>query len=435
MFKVFANAWKIDDLRKKMLFSFMIIILFRLGCAIPVPFLDTATLSDMFASYTANGHIFGYLNVLAGGALESATLFSLSISPYINASIIMQLLMIAIPAFERKMKEDPQAGQKIMTRGTRYLTVAFSLLLGFGYYTIMRNSLNVVAFKGEKQEVFAAIVIILTLAAGAAIIMWMGELINEKGIGNGISVILFAGIVSRGPEMIMTGYSYIAGNNYKWTNCLVLAAIVIAMLVMIAFVVFITHGERRIPVQYAKKVVGRKMYGGQNTHIPLKVNMTGVMPIIFAQSFVMLPSTIVSFFPKLEDTWFGKITAVSGGWLYAVCMFLLIIGFSYFYTMITFSPIEVANNLKKNGGFIMGIRPGRPTSEFIAKTLNRITLLGAIFLGLIAAIPAVASAVIPTLSTLAIGGTSIIIVVGVALETVQQLESQMVMRHYKGFLE
>ena len=435
MFKVLANAWKIADLRKKMLFTLFVIVLFRLGCAIPVPFLDTAALSEMFSQYTANGPIFGYLNILAGGALQSATLFSLSISPYINASIIMQLLMVAIPAFERKMKEDPQAGQKIMTRGTRYLTLAFSLLLGFGYYTILRNSMDVVAFKGEKQEVFTAIVIVLALAAGASIIMWMGEKINEKGIGNGISIILFAGIVSQAPQMIMTGYAYIAGNNFKWTNDLVLLGIVIAMLIMVAFVVFITHGERRIPVQYAKKVVGRKMFGGQNTHIPIKVNMTGVMPIIFAQSFVMLPSTIVSFFPALEGTWFGKITAVSGGWLYAVCMFLLIIGFSYFYTMITFSPIEVANNLKKNGGFIMGIRPGRPTSEFITKTLNRITLLGAIFLGLIAAIPAIASAMIPTLSALAVGGTSVIIVVGVALETVQQLESQMVMRHYKGFLE
>ncbi|MBR5782721.1 MAG: preprotein translocase subunit SecY [Clostridia bacterium] len=435
MFKVLANAWKIADLRKKMLFTLFILVLFRLGCAIPVPFLDNKALADMFSQYTANGHIFGYLNVLAGGALQSATIFSLSISPYINASIIMQLLMIAIPAFERKMKEDPQAGQKIMTRGTRYLTLLFSLLLGFGYYTILRNSMDVVAFKGESSEVFAAIVIILAFAAGASVIMWMGEKINEKGIGNGISMILFAGIVSQAPQMIMTGYAYVAGNNYKWTNCVVLLGIVAAMIVMIAFVVFITHGERRIPVQYAKKVVGRKMYGGQNTHIPLKVNMTGVMPIIFAQSFVMLPSTIVSFFPGLEKTWFGSITAVSGGWLYALCMFLLIIGFSYFYTMITFSPIEVANNLKKNGGFIMGIRPGRPTSEFISKTLNRITLLGAIFLGLIAAIPAIASAVIPTLSALAVGGTSVIIVVGVALEFVQQLESQMVMRHYKGFLE
>ncbi len=431
MFKVFANAWKITDLRKKILFTLFVLVVFRLGCAIPVPFLDKDQLATLFDTYTQSGHIFGYLNIMAGGALASATLFSLSISPYINASIIMQLLMVAIPALERKMKDDPEAGQKIMNRWTRYLTVIFSFLLGFGYYTILKNAQGIV----KEDNFFATCVIVFSFATGAAIIMWLGEKINEKGIGNGISMILFAGIVSSGPNMIMSGYSYIAGNNFKWTNDLVLLGIVLLMLAMIYFVVFITNGERRIPVQYAKKVVGRKMYGGQNTHIPLKVNMTGVLPIIFAQSFVMLPSTIVSFFPKLKDTWFDKITAVSGGWLYALCMCLLIIFFSYFYTMITFSPIEVANNLKKNGGFIMGIRPGRPTSDFITKTLNRITLLGAIFLGIIAALPALASALNPAFSAFAIGGTSLLIVVGVALETVQQLESQMVMRHYKGFLE
>ncbi len=431
MFKVFANAWKITDLRKKILFTLFVLVVFRLGCAIPVPFLDKDQLATLFDTYTQSGHIFGYLNIMAGGALSSATLFSLSISPYINASIIMQLLMVAIPALERKMKDDPEAGQKIMNRWTRYLTIIFSFLLGFGYYTILKNAQGIV----KEDNFFATCVIVFSFAAGAAIIMWLGEKINEKGIGNGISVILFAGIVSSGPNMIMSGYSYIAGNNFKWTNDLVLLGIILLMLVMIYFVVFITNGERRIPVQYAKKVVGRKMYGGQNTHIPLKVNMTGVLPIIFAQSFVMLPSTIVSFFPKLKDTWFDKITAVSGGWLYALCMCLLIVFFSYFYTMITFSPIEVANNLKKNGGFIMGIRPGRPTSDFITKTLNRITLLGAIFLGIIAALPALASALNPAFASFAIGGTSLLIVVGVALETVQQLESQMVMRHYKGFLE
>ena len=431
MFKVFANAWKITDLRKKILFTLFVLVVFRLGCAIPVPFLDKDQLATLFDTYTQSGHIFGYLNIMAGGALASATLFSLSISPYINASIIMQLLMVAIPALERKMKDDPEAGQKIMNRWTRYLTIIFSFLLGFGYYTILKNAQGIV----KEDNFFAACVIVFSFAAGAAIIMWLGEKINEKGIGNGISMILFAGIVSSGPNMIMSGYSYIAGNNFKWTNDLVLLGIILLMLAMIYFVVFITNGERRIPVQYAKKVVGRKMYGGQNTHIPLKVNMTGVLPIIFAQSFVMLPSTIVSFFPKLKDTWFDKITAVSGGWLYALCMCLLIVFFSYFYTMITFSPIEVANNLKKNGGFIMGIRPGRPTSDFITKTLNRITLLGAIFLGIIAALPALASALNPAFSSFAIGGTSLLIVVGVALETVQQLESQMVMRHYKGFLE
>lgn len=438
MFKVFANAWKIDDLRKKILFTLFILILFRLGCAIPVPFLDADALSSLFDQYNASGNIFGYLNIMAGGALEKATLFSLSISPYINASIIMQLLMVAIPALERMMKEDGQRGQKIMNRWTRYLTIVFSFLLGFGYFTILKNGSDGTGgiLKVEGSAVwFAGFVIVFCFAAGAAIIMWLGEKINEKGIGNGISVILFAGIVSSAPKMIMSAWAYMQTKDYSWVSFLIIAVIFVVMLALVAFVVFITNGERRIPVQYAKKVVGRKMYGGQNTHIPLKVNMTGVMPIIFAQSFVMLPTTICSFFPKLQNSWFGKLTAVNGGWLYALCMFLLIVFFSYFYTLITFSPIEVANNLKKNGGFIMGIRPGRPTSDFITKTLNRITLLGAIFLGIIAALPSLAAGWFPELSGLAIGGTSLLIVVGVALETVQQLESQMVMRHYKGFLE
>ena len=434
MFKVFANAWKIDDLRKKLIFTLFVIILFRLGCAIPVPFLDTSKLKDLFSGYLQSGNILGYLNIMAGGALENATLFSLSITPYINASIIMQLLMVAIPALERMMKEDGERGQKIMNRWTRYLTVIFSFLLGFGYFTILKNRLEVIPSKFDNF--FAISVIVCSFAVGATIIMWLGEKINEKGIGNGISIILFAGIVSRLPQMISGGYHYIEGNDFKWTNCVVLLVIIAVAVALVAFVVFITEGERRIPVQYAKRVVGRKMYGGANTHIPLKVNMTGVMPIIFAQSFVMLPSTIVSFFPKLEKSWFGKLTAINGGYLYAICMFLLIIFFSYFYTIITFSPVEVANNLKKNGGFIMGIRPGRPTSDFISKTLNRVTLLGAIFLGLIAAVPALGSKWLPnSLSVLAIGGTSLLIVVGVALETVKQLESQMTMRHYKGFLE
>ncbi len=437
MFKVLANAWKITELRKKIIFTLFVIVLFRLGCAIPVPYLDTSILGSAFSDSFGAGHILGYLNIMAGGALKSATVFSLSISPYINASIIMQLLMVAIPALERKMKDDPQNGQKIMNRWTRYLTVVFSFLLGFGYYTILRNTQGmegVVLYANTPYEIFTAAVIICTFVAGAAIIMWMGEKVNEKGVGNGISVILFAGIVSSAPDMIAGGWSFIEMNEYKWPYIVALVGIILLMLFMVAFVVFITNGERRIPVQYAKKVVGRKMYGGQNTHIPLKVNMTGVLPIIFAQSFVMLPTTIVSFFPKLNNTWFGNLVS-TGGWVYAICMFLLIIFFSYFYTMITFSPIEVANNLKKNGGFIMGIRPGRPTSDFITKTLNRITLLGAFFLGLIAALPAIVSQYSSALSSFAIGGTSLLIVVGVALETVQQLESQMVMRHYKGFLE
>ncbi len=432
MFKVFANAWKVPDLRKKLLFTVFIIILFRLGCAIPVPFLDAEQLKTLFDTYSQQGHIFGYLNIMAGGALEQATLFSLSITPYINASIIMQLLMVAIPALERMMKEDGERGQKIMNRWTRYLTVAFSFLLGFGYYTILRNAQGIV----KPDNVFTAFVIVFSFAVGATILMWLGEKINEKGIGNGISILLFAGIVSRLPSSILSGFYYVQGNNYKYTNILVVLGILVVALAMVAFVVFITNGERRISVQYAKKVVGRKMYGGQNTHIPLKVNMTGVMPIIFAQSFVMLPSTIVSFFPSLQGTWFERYFSVQGGWLYALLMFVFIVFFSYFYTIITFSPIEVANNLKKNGGFIMGIRPGKPTSDFITKTLNRVTLIGALFLGIVSAMPSLMSTYLNSyLAGLAIGGTTLLIVVGVAIETMTQLESQLVMRHYKGFLE
>ena len=431
MFSVFKNAWKIQDLRKKLLFTALIVLIFRLGCNITVPFLDAEAMANLFSNYAAEGNIFAYLNIISGGAMEQATIFSLSISPYINASIIMQLLMVAIPPLERMMKEDGERGRKIMENWTRYLAIAFSFLLGFGYYTILKNSADVVA---ENAGVFGALVIVFTLAAGATIIMWLGEKINEKGIGNGISILLFAGIVSSLPGTGNTLIALVRAGSIHWILAVVMA---LAVIVMIGFVVFITNGERRIPVQYAKQVKGRKMYGGQNTNIPLKVNMTGVLPIIFAQSFVMLPPTIANFFPKLKDTWFGAVVdAINvGGWLYTVVMFLLIIFFSYFYTVITFNPVEVANNLKKNGGFIMGIRPGKPTADFITKSLNRITLIGAIFLGLVAALPNIAAMINSNLAYVSIGGTTLLIVVGVALETVKTLESQMLMRHYKGFLE
>ncbi len=429
MFKVFANAWKIEDLRKKLFFTAFIILLFRLGTKIPVPFLDTNALGELFSSYAAGNNIFSFLNLMGGGAMESAGFLSLSISPYINASIIMQLLAVAIPALERKMKED--GGQKFMDKWTRILTIVLALVLGFGYYTVLKNAQNVV---DSKAGVFGAIVITFAFAAGAMVVMWLGDLINDNGIGNGISMILFAGIVAEIPSFIRTSIALEQANATSW---LVLAIVVVVLLLMIAFVVFMTNGERRIPVQYAKKVVGRKMYGGQNTNIPLKVNMTGVLPIIFAQSFVMLPATIANFFPKLQDGWFGKVVNALnvGGWAYTLIMFLLIIFFSYFYTVITFNPIEVASNLKKNGGFIMGIRPGKPTADYITKTLNRVTLIGALFLALVSAVPSFIAMFNTNLRSLAIGGTSILIVVGVALETVKTLESQMLMRHYKGFLE
>ena len=433
MFKVFRNAWKIDDLRKKILFTVFIIVIYRLGSAIPVPFLDADGLSNLFQQYSDTNNIFSFLNIMAGGALEKATFFALSISPYINASIIMQLLMVAIPALERIMKDDGERGRKIMEKWTRIVTVILSVVLGFGYYTVLKNQEGLQIVQ-EGVGVFGAIVITACFSAGSMVVMWLGELINEKGIGNGISMILFAGIVARIPATFGTLRALFMSDAIGW---ILLLLIVIGLLALVAFVVFVTNGERRIPVQYAKKVVGRKMYGGQSTNIPLKVNMTGVLPIIFAQSFVVLPATIASFFPSINKGWFASVVnALSvGGWVYTLIMFLLIIFFSYFYTVITFNPVEVASNLKKNGGFIMGIRPGKPTSDYITKTLNRVTLIGAFFLGIISAAPNIAAMFNESLKSIAIGGTSLLIVVGVALETVKQLESQMLMRHYKGFLE
>ena len=433
MFKVFRNAWKIDDLRKKILFTVFILVIYRLGSAIPVPFLDADGLSKLFQQYSDTNNIFSFLNVMAGGALEKATFFALSISPYINSSIIMQLLMVAIPALERIMKEDGERGRKLMETWTRYLTVILSIVLGFGYYTVLKNQQGLQIVQ-DGVGAFGAIVITACFAAGSMVVMWLGELINVKGIGNGISMILFAGIIARIPAIFGTIRALFMADAIGW---ILLLLIVVGLLAMVAFVVFMTNGERRIPVQYAKKVVGRKMYGGQSTNIPLKVNQTGVLPIIFAQSFVVLPATLVSFFPSWNKGIFaGVVKALNpGGWVYTLVMFLLIIGFSYFYTVITFNPVEVASNLKKNGGFIMGIRPGKPTSDYITKTLNRVTLIGALFLGFVSAAPNIAAMFNSSLTSLAIGGTSLLIVVGVALETVKQLESQMLMRHYKGFLE
>ena len=433
MFKVFANAWKIEDLRKKILFTAFIILLFRLGSAIPVPFLDTGAVKNLFEQFQSDNNIFSFFNTMAGGAMDQASIFSLSISPYINASIIMQLLMVAIPAFERIMKEDGERGKKIMDKWTRILTIVLAVVLGFGYYTVLANDQRFQVVH-EDAGIFGAIVITATFAAGAMIVTWLGDLVNEHGIGNGISMILFAGIVSRGPALVAQAIALVQLDKLGW---LWLILVIVVVLLSVVFVVFMTNGERRIPVQYAKKVVGRKMYGGQNTNIPLKVNMTGVMPIIFAQSFVVLPATIMNFFPSLEKGWFKSVVDAMnvGGWVYTLVMFLLIIFFSYFYTVISFNPVEVASNLKKNGGFIMGIRPGKPTSDYITKTLNRVTLIGALFLGIIAALPSFAAMFNRNLAGFAIGGTSLLIVVGVAIETVKTLESQMLMRHYKGFLE
>ena len=433
MLETIRNAWKIPELRKKLLMTAFIILIFRLGNNIPVPYVDTALLSNYFASSSAT--ILGMMNVMSGGAFGRATLLALGIQPYINSSIIIQLLTIAIPALERLAKEGGEDGTKKIAAITRYATVAIGLLQAFGYYMLCRSQ-NFLTDTG----VLPAIVVILVFTAGSAFTMWLGEQITEFGIGNGISVILFAGIISRVPTAVFALYTGI----YNWvtgatgTNVLRIhpvgaVGIVLGMLALVVFVVFITLAERRLPVQYAKRVVGRKMMGGNSTNIPMKVNMSGVMPIIFAQTIASIPATIAAFVPKWQNSAFMRAFDTTSV-IYCVVYFLLIIGFSYFYATIQFNPVEVANNLKKQGGFIPGFRPGRPTVEFISKVLNKITMFGALYLSVIAILPIVTGAVIGA-SYLAIGGTSVMIVVSVALETQKALEAQMMMRHYKGFLE
>ena len=426
MLQTLRNAWKIEELRKKILFTLVIILLYRLGNAIPVPDVNIALLNAYFAQQQST--ILGLLDVMSGGAFSNATIFALSIQPYINASIIIQLMCIAIPALERLSKEGGEEGRKKIASITRYATVAIGLLQGFAYYMLIKNN-NML--NADAQGIWSAIVIILTFTSGSALIMWLGEQITEFGIGNGISMILFASIISRLPTSLITTVRNITAGNLQWWLALLMLIGAIAMIVLI---VYVNDAERRIPVQYAKRVVGRKMYGGQSTHLPMKVNMSGVMPIIFAQSIASVPATIVAFAGKTDgwvNTWFANNSIP-----YAIIYFLLIIFFAYFYSTIQFNPVEVANNLKKNGGYIPGFRPGKPTSEFIQKVLNKITLFGAIYLGIIAIVPILIShfSNAAALTGLSLGGTSIIIVVGVALETVRALEAQMLMRNYKGFL-
>ena len=429
MFKTIANAWKTVDLRKKILFTVLIVLLYRVGTAIPVPFLNAQVLSSSLLS--SQGSLFQYLNILSGGAMSQATLFALGVSPYITASIVIQLLTIAIPYLERISKEGEE-GQKKLNQLTRIATVVLGLVTSFGYYKLLENN-NAITNKG----VFPAFVIILSYCAGSSLVMWLAEKINENGIGNGISIILFANIVSRLPSMIHNLWSaYLTSGNAG--KIILGIGVIIVSLAATALIVFITDSERRLPIQYAKKVVGRKMYGGQSSTLPLKVNMTGVMPMIFANSIVSIPATIQMFVnPKQGSFWAGFFNLFgTDGWLYAVLTAILIVAFAYFYVTISFNPIEVANNLKKNGGFIPGIRPGKPTSDYITKVLSRITLIGALFLVVIAVVPLVANIISRAkLSSLAFTGSSIIIVVGVVLETAREIESQMTMRHYKGFLE
>jgi preprotein translocase subunit SecY len=463
MIQTVRNAWKVPELKKKMLFTIMALLIFRLGSAIPVPYIDGAALDQYLQSQS--GTILGLMNAMSGSAFSMATVFALSIQPYINSSIIIQLLTVAIPALERLAKEGGEEGRKKIASITRYTTVAIALLQGFGYYSLVKSYGLVNG--GSLPSFWVGLVIVISFTAGSAFLMWLGEQITEFGIGNGISIILFAGIVSRFPQMVIDGVNgfrnwltvnggaaglmknnpdmteevaqqYIdalkPGALAPWT----LALIVIGMLALVVFIVYINNAERRIPVQYAKRVVGRKMYGGQSTHIPMKVSMSGVMPIIFAQSIASLPATVCAFMgiTKESEGFGGGLMKVfdTGKPFYSIIYFLLIVGFSYFYSTMAFNPIEVANNLKKNGGFIPGMRPGKPTADFLTKVLSKITMFGALYLSVIAIAPIITGNLVGYQS-LAIGGTSVIIVVGVALETVKQMEAQMLMRHYKGFLE
>ena len=425
MLETLKNAWKIKEIRNKILFTILIIAIFRIGSVVPVPYIDVAALKAATASGAAN-EFFSYLSILTGGGLEYGAIFAMSVTPYINSSIIIQLLCVAIPALERLQKEGEE-GQKKLAQITRYATAILALIQGTAFFFYLKNS-NYLSVKGGAT-VFAAFVIILAFTAGSTLVMWLGEQIDAKGIGNGISMLLFAGIISKGPAAFNALLAY-----WKLGQYVAVIGIVLIFLVIIAFIVWMTNAERRIPVQYAKRVVGNKMYGGQNTHIPIKVNMSGVMPIIFASSILMLPTMLLSFM-KNANHWFYKALTLFSvqGIFYAVIYFLLIIGFAYFYSTIQFNPVEMANNLRKNGGAVPGIRPGKPTSDFISKILSRITLMGAIFLSVIAILPIIIGSVGGI--NISLGGTSVLIMVGVALDTVKNVESQMMMRHYKGFLD
>lgn len=435
MFTTIKNAWKIPDLRKKILYTLLIIIVFRFGSVVPVPFLDVSALSEMMKAAEEGGNAaLGYINMLTGGAFSYASLFAMGITPYINSSIIMQLLTIAIPALERLSKEGEE-GRKKIAAITRYVTVVLGLIQGVAYYFYLRSN-GIVEYTGGFSGVFAAFVIVLTFTAGTALIMWMGEQINEKGIGNGISIILLAGIVARLPSTVGTLVQYMTLGTQGQTQYLILGPLfVVLFLAVIAVIVFMNEAERRIPVQYAKKIVGRKMYGGQSSFLPVKVAMSGVMPVIFASSILAIPQFIQFFVNPTSDFWKGFFEAFSQtGWLYTLLYFLLIIMFAYFYMSIQYNPLEMANNLRQSNGTIPGIRPGKPSADFIAKILSKVTLIGALFLAFVALIPIIYSNV-TGMYGLTMGGTSVIIIVGVALETVKQLESQMMMRHYKGFLD
>lgn len=431
MFKTLVNAWRLPDLKKKMIFTVVILLIYRLGCVLPVPYINASAIQTWMSSSSTSGTMLDYFNMLSGSAFSQATLFALSVTPYITSSIVMQLLTIAIPALERMTKEGEE-GKKKINEITRYVTVLLALATSFGYYMTLRNTGAL-----TDRGFFAGLVIVACHCAGASLIMWMGEKINENGIGNGISMILFANIIAALPTMVTDIVSRLKLGNSLVTVA-IYVAIVLLLILVVAFIVFMTNSERRISIQYAKKVVGRKMYGGQSTYLPIKLDMSGVMPVIFANSILMLPQTIAMFFPTPSEGsfWYGFLQFFSAAsvW-YALILLVLIVAFSYFYLSISFNPVEVANNLKKNGGFIPGVRPGRPTSDFINKSLKKITLIGAFFLAVIAVLPMAVNALGITLGAFTFGGTSMLILVGVILETERTLESQITMRHYKGFLD
>ena len=428
MFQTLKNAWKIMDLRKKLLFTLLIVLLYRLGAQIPVPYISSAVIEGAAMQFSG---ILEYMDFLAGGALSQATLFALSVNPYITASIVIQLLTIAIPALERLSKEGEE-GRKKINAITRYVTIGLALVTSYGYMKL----LNSYGYFTHELTVFEQIVVVACYCAGASLVMWLAEKINEVGIGNGISMILFANIISRGPDLVMSLWNMIVGSKYLAVGIILGVVSIAITLAVVVLVVLVTNSERKIPIQYAKRVVGRKMYGGQNSSLPIKINMTGVMPIIFAGSIVSIPATIASFIPK--NKFFASIAENFSydSWFYIVVYLLLIVAFSYFYIMISFNPVEVANNIKNNGGAIPGVRTGRPTVDFITKILNRITMIGGIFLCFIAGFPMIINAAFNgSFSGIAFGGSSLLIVVGVALETVRDLEAQITLRNYKGFLD
>ncbi|MBR6103169.1 MAG: preprotein translocase subunit SecY [Ruminococcus sp.] len=435
MIETFRNAWRVPELRRKLLFTLFIIIIYRIGGAVPVPYLDTEAIKSWFSTNDATGNFFSYLNVLSGGNMGKATLLALSVGPYINAQIIIQLLSYALPPLERLTKEGPE-GRKKLNKITKYTALGISVFQAWAYYrTLGSSSVNAIVYTSGWEKWFSEIVIIVCFTAGASLTIWLGDQISEKGIGNGISMLLFAGIIARGPSAVWNLIMLMKTGEAKYI--VLVPIILITFLLMIAFIIFMNEAERRIPIQYAKRVVGRKQYGGQNTFIPIKVCMSGVLPIIFAMAFMSLPSTLEMFIGKPEsDTgfyagllrWFGYTHP-----FYAILYFFLIIGFNYFYVSMQYNPVEIANNLRQQNGGVPGIRPGKPTSDYFKRILSKITLVGAVFLGIIAIFPIIFGAISGI--QIAMGGTSILIVVSVALETVRTMESQMMMRHHKGFLE